>query len=377
MAKRDYYEVLGVKRDASAAELKSAYRKLAMKYHPDRNASDKGAEEKFKELSEAYEVLSDEKKRAVYDQYGAEAVHAGHGGGHGRGHGGFTGTSSFSDIFESVFSDFGFDTSRTQPEASLRGEDMRMDEKISLEEAFAGVTKAIKIHRQEPCEPCKGSGSKDQKQQTCASCHGTGRMRIQQGFFMMERTCNACQGLGRTVSNPCSKCHGQGRLPQTKTLEVKIPAGVDDGTRIRLSEQGHAGSRGGPAGDLYVFIHIKPHDLFERQGNDIFCQVPVSMITAALGGSIELPTIGGDRIDLKIPSGTQPHTRFRLKDKGMPVFRRHSHGDMYVEVVVEIPRHLTKEQREMLEKFEGGNHKKSHPDSFNFLEKVKRFFKDS
>jgi molecular chaperone DnaJ len=202
-------------------------------------------------------------------------------------------------------------------------------------------------------------------------------MRMQQGFFMMERTCNACQGLGKTVSNPCSKCHGQGRSPQTKTLEVKIPAGVDDGTRIRLSEQGHGGLRGGSAGDLYVFIHIKPHDLFERQGNDIFCQVPISMITAALGGSIELPTIGGDRIDLKIPSGTQPHTRFRLKDKGMPVFRRHSHGDMYVEVVVEIPRHLTKEQKEMLEKFDTGNPKKSHPDSFNFLEKVKRFFKDN
>jgi len=372
MAKRDYYEILGVKKDASAAELKSAYRKLAMKYHPDRNASDKGAEEKFKELSEAYEVLSDEKKRAAYDQYGADAFQGGAGG-----PSGFSGASSFSDIFESVFNDFGFNTSQRQPEASLQGEDMRMDERISLEEAFLGVAKTIKIQRQEPCEPCKGSGSKDQKQHTCSTCHGTGRMRMQQGFFMMERACHACQGLGKTIQNPCSKCHGQGRSPQLKTLEIKIPAGVDDGTRIRLSNQGHAGLRGGSAGDLYVFIHIKPHDLFERQGHDIFCQAPISMVTASLGGSIELPTIGGDRVDLKIPAGTQPHTRFRLKDKGMPVFRRHTHGDMYVEVAVEIPRHLTKEQKEVLEKFDSGVQKKNHPDSFNFLEKVKRFFKDS
>ncbi len=373
MAKKDYYDILGVKRDASAAELKSAYRKLAMQYHPDRNAGDKAAEDKFKELNEAYEVLSDAQKRAAYDQYGHNAFNQGGGAGHGGG-------SSFSDIFESVFGDFNFHGgggNGGHPEPSPRGEDMRMDEKISLEEAFSGVTKTIKIHRQEPCEPCKGSGSKDQKQQTCSHCHGTGRVRMQQGFFLMERTCHTCQGLGKIVANPCSKCHGQGRSPQTKTLEVKIPAGVEDGTRIRLSDQGHTGVRGGEPGDLYVFIHLKPHDLFERQGNDIFCQVPVSMITATLGGSIELPTIGGDRIDLKIPSGTQPHTRFRLKDKGMPIFRRHSHGDMYVEVIVEIPRHLTKEQKDILEKFDEGVHKKNQPDSFNFLEKVKRFFKDS
>ena len=376
MSKRDYYEILGVQKGASASELKSAYRKLAMKYHPDRNPDDKVAEDKFKELSEAYEVLSDDQKRAAYDQYGHDAFQAGGPGGGAGGFGGFSGTGGFSDIFESMFSDFGH-RQQAQPDASPRGEDMRMDETITLEEAFSGATKTIKIHRQEPCDPCHGSGSTDKKQDTCSTCHGSGRVRMQQGFFMMERTCSACQGLGQTIKNPCRKCHGQGRAPQMKTLEIKIPAGVDDGTRIRLSDQGHAGLRSGPSGDLYVFVHIKPHDLFERQGNDIFCQAPISMITASLGGSIELPTIGGDRVDLKIPSGTQPHTRFRLKSKGMPVFRRHSHGDMYVEVAVEIPKNLTKAQKEVLEKFEEGAQKKNHPDSFNFLEKVKRFFKES
>lgn len=375
MAKRDYYEVLGVQRGASASEMKSAYRKLAMKYHPDRNPDDKEAEEKFKELNEAYEVLSDDQKRAAYDQYGHDAFQGGQGPG---GAGGFHGAGNFSDIFESVFSDFGFGGGEGHGRAdpSPRGEDMRLDEKISLEEAFTGVTKTIKVHRQDPCGACNGTGSEDQKQETCPTCHGSGRMRVQKGFFMMERTCSTCQGLGKIIKNPCRKCHGQGRTPQVKNLEVKIPAGVDDGTRIRLSGQGHTGLRGGPAGDLYVFIHLKPHDLFERHGDDIFCKAPISMTTAALGGSIELPTIKGDRVDLKIPAGTQPNTQFRLKSKGMPVFRRHSHGDMYVEVAVEIPKHLTRAQKDVLGQFDEGAQKKNQPDSFNFLEKVKRFFKD-
>jgi molecular chaperone DnaJ len=254
---------------------------------------------------------------------------------------------------------------------------MRFDQDISLEEAYQGATKTIKVHRQEACEVCKGTGSKDQKEDICGKCHGSGRIRVQQGFFMMERTCNACQGLGKIIKNPCGTCHGQGRSPQIKTLEVKIPAGVDDGTRIRLSGQGHAGPRKAPSGDLYVFVHVKPHDLFERHGNDILCHVPISMMTATLGGTIELPTIKGDRIDLKIPAGTQPNTRFRLKGKGMPIFRRHSHGDMYVEIQVEIPKHLTRAQKDMLENFEGTSQKKNTPESFGFLEKVKRFFKDS
>lgn len=378
MAKKDYYEILGVQRGVSAADLKSAYRKLAMKYHPDRNPGDKTAEEKFKELNEAYEILSDDQKRAAYDQYGHGAFQGGFGaggqsGGFG-GAGGFAGGGSFSDIFESVFSGFTGGAERT--EDLHQGEDMRLDETVSLEEAFSGVTRTVRLQRQSPCGDCDGSGSKDKTQQTCATCQGAGRVRMQQGFFMMERTCATCHGLGKTIKHPCGKCHGHGRVPHLHSLEVKIPAGVGDGMRIRIPGQGHAGPRGGASGDLYVFIHLSPHDLFERHDSDIFCRVPISMMTAALGGSIELPTIGGERVDLKIPAGTQPNTRFRLKGKGMPVLKRHVTGDMYVEVVVEIPKHLTQSQKELLEAFEKGTQKKNNPDSFNFLERVKKFFKE-
>jgi molecular chaperone DnaJ len=377
MAKKDYYDVLGVKKGATAADLKSAYRKLAIKYHPDKNPGDKAAEEKFKEINEAYEVLKDDQKRAAYDQYGHNAFQGGAGFGGG---GGFQGNASFEDIFETVFGkDFDLgrgSRSRRGGPAVHPGEDLRFDETITLEEAFSGVKKTIKVHRHASCSACEGTGSLDKKQETCGTCHGSGRIHMQQGFFMMERTCSTCQGLGQAIKNPCPKCQGQGRRPEVQSLEVALPAGVEDGTQMRVRGQGHVGPRGGPAGDLFVFIHIKPHDLFERHGQDIFCRAPISMMTATLGGSIELPTIGGDRVDLKIPAGTQPNTRFRLKGKGMPVVHRHTVGDMYVEIAVEIPKHLTTEQKELLETFEKGSNKKHNPDSFNFLEKVKRFFKD-
>jgi molecular chaperone DnaJ len=378
MAKKDYYEVLGLKKGATAADLKSAYRKLAIKYHPDKNPGDKTAEEKFKEINEAYEILKDDQKRAAYDQYGHNAFQ--NGGGFG-GAGGFQGTSSFSDIFETVFGkDFDFGggghRSRQRGPAVHPGEDMRLDETITLEDAFSGVKKTVKLHRHAACSGCEGTGSTDKKQETCGTCHGSGRVHMQQGFFMMERTCSSCQGLGQVVKNPCHKCQGQGRRPETQSFDIDIPAGVEDGTQMRLRGLGHVGPRGGPAGDLYVFIHLKSHDLFERHGQDTFCRAPISMMTATLGGMIELPTIGGDRVELKIPAGTQPNTRFRLKGKGMPVLRRHTVGDMYVEVAVEIPKHLTSAQKELLQTFEKGAGEKHNPDSFNFLEKVKRFFKD-
>lgn len=385
MTERDLYEILGVSKTASDDEIKKAYRKQAMKFHPDRNPDDKKAEEKLKEINLAYEVLKDKQKRTAYDQYGHAAFQqgghgaGGAGGSHGFGAGGFDFSGDFSDIFDSVFGDFGFSRQQRSQQTSTRGDDLRSDERITLEEAFKGITKKIRIQKQGPCGACSGTGGeKGEEAETCGTCHGAGRVRAQQGFFMVERSCPGCQGTGKTVKNPCRKCNGQGRAIEAKDLEINIPAGIEDGTRIRISGQGHAGLRGGPAGDLYVFVHIKPHDLFERNGDNIICQVPISMTTAVLGGEIEIPTISGERVELKIPAGTQPDTQFRLRGKGMSVLRRNFRGDMYVSVLVEIPKNLTKKQKDILQEFDSdASGKKHQPDSHGFLEKVKKFFKDN
>lgn len=375
---KDLYEILGVSRTASAQELKSAYRKLAMKYHPDRNPGDKVAEDKFKELSTAYEILSDDQKRAAYDQYGESAFNQqGGGAGGGQGFHGFSssggfGGADFSDIFESVFGNMG--GGGQSQEQVFAGDDLRADEKITLEEAFQGSTTELRLNKYNTCESCKGVGGGSQV--TCSTCRGSGRQRMQQGFFMMERPCSTCRGAGHTIKDPCKKCQGQGRVRGPKTIEVTIPAGVDDGTRIRVSGQGDAGIRGGPAGDLYIYVHLKPHDLFQRNGHDLLCRAPISMITAAVGGSIELPTIDGSRVTVKIPAGTQPGEKFRLKEKGMSIYKRHSRGDMYVQAVVEIPKDLTAAQRKILEQFESGSKDKNHPETSSFFKKVKKILKD-
>ena len=374
---KDLYEILGVPRTASAQELKAAYRKLAMKYHPDRNPGDKVAEDKFKELSSAYEILSDDQKRAAYDQYGDSAFNqGGGGGGGGQGFHGFSGFQSggadFSDIFESVFG--GGMGGGQSVEQNFAGDDLRVDEKITLEQAFHGSTTELKLNKYNTCDGCKGVGGGSQV--TCGTCRGSGRQRMQQGFFMMERPCSTCRGAGHSIKDPCKKCQGQGRIRSAKTIEASIPAGVDDGTRIRLSGQGDAGIRGGPAGDLYIFVHLKPHDLFQRSGNDLLCRAPISMVTAAMGGSLELPTIDGGRVTVKIPSGTQPGEKFRLKEKGMSIYKRHSRGDLYVQAVVEIPKDLTPAQRKVLEEFESGAKDKNQPETSSFFKKVKKILKD-
>ena len=375
---KDLYEILGVSRTASAQELKAAYRKLAMQYHPDRNPGDKVAEDKFKELSSAYEILSDDQKRAAYDQYGDSAFNPGAGGGGGQGFHGFQsgggfGGANFNDIFESVFGGMGGGGGQS-PEEMFAGDDLRADEKITLEEAFHGSTTELRLNKYNSCDSCHGVGGGSKV--NCGTCHGSGRQRMQQGFFMMERPCSSCRGAGHTIKDPCKKCQGQGRVRGAKTIEVSIPAGVDDGTRIRVSGQGDAGIRGGPAGDLYVFIHLRAHDLFQRNGHDLLCRAPISMITAAVGGSMELPTIDGGRVTIKIPAGTQPGEKFRLKEKGMSIYKRHSRGDLYVQAVVEIPKDLTSAQRKVLEEFESGAKDKNQPETSSFFKKVKKILKD-
>lgn len=379
MANRDYYEILGVSKTASDQELKSAYRKKAMQYHPDRNPNDKVAEDKFKEVNEAYEVLSNAQKRAAYDQYGHAAFQQGGGGHHGGagGFGGFDfnqqGFGGFSDIFESVFGDFAGGQQRS--ERSFRGEDLRYDLDITLSEAYAGSKREVSVTKLLSCETCHGQGTAaGKKPENCSGCGGSGRVRMQQGFFMMERTCGTCGGAGKVIKDPCKQCQGRGHVKGTKKLQVTIPSGIEDGVQIRLTGEGNAGTQGAPAGDLYVFLHIKPHELFQRKGSDLLCQVPISMVMAATGGSIEVPTIEGSRVSVKILAGTQPGDKFRLKDKGMTIYRRAGRGDMFVEVRVEIPRHLSKEQKEILENFnKNSKEEKNQPDSFNFFKKMKKF----
>lgn len=375
MAKKDFYELLGVAKDASADDLKKAYRKLAMQYHPDRNPGDQKAEQHFKDINEAYDVLKDEQKRAAYDRFGHAAFENG-GRGPGAGAGDFGFASGFADIFDEMFGEFM--GGRRGQNANTRGSDLRYNLEISLEEAFKGRQTTVRVPTMAPCEQCGGSGAEaGSKPVSCPTCYGNGRVRAQQGFFTIERTCPSCHGAGRVIENPCRHCGGQGRARKEKTLSVNIPSGVEDGTRIRLAGEGEAGLRGGAPGDLYIFLSVKPHRFFQRDGANIHCRVPISMPTAALGGAVEVPTIDGGRAKVNVSPGTQSGHQFRLKGKGMSVLRATSRGDMYVEVVVETPVHLTKRQQELLREFEkAGGGQATHPESEGFFARVKEFFED-
>ena len=374
MPKRDYYDILGLSRGASEQDIKSAFRRLAKDCHPDRNAGDKGAETKFKELNEAYEALRDPQKRAAYDQFG-HAAFDGHGG---RGAHGFGPdfASSMSDIFDDLFGEFmGGRRGRGQRTGRERGADLRYNMEITLPEAFAGKTAQIRVPTSVTCEACTGSGAKAGTQpSTCPTCSGAGKVRASQGFFTIERTCPSCQGRGEIINDPCGSCSGSGRVMRERTLSVNIPAGVEDGTRIRLAGEGEAGMHGGPAGDLYIFLSIKPHEFFQRDGADIFCRVPISMTTAALSGHIDVPTVDGGKTRVKVPEGTETGKQFRLKGKGMPVLRSKVTGDMYIQVEVETPKNLTARQRELLESFERESHGETSPHSAGFFTRVKEFF---
>jgi len=370
MAKRCYYETLSVGRAASDGDIKAAFRKQAMQLHPDRNPGDKDAEHRFKEVNEAYEVLKDPDKRAAYDRFGHAAFEHGMGGA-AAGFGADFGTT-FSDLFEGIF---GMSGGRSRGAGRERGADLRYNMEIALQEAFVGKTAQIRIPTSVTCETCSGSGAKPgTKPKTCQMCGGHGRVRHAQGFFTVERTCPNCHGRGQSIDNPCASCSGSGRVTRERTLSVNIPPGVEDGTRIRLAGEGEAGVRGGPPGDLYIFLSIGAHPFFQREGADLHCRVPISMVTAAIGGEFEVPTIDGDKTKVKIPGGTQSGRRFRLEGKGMPVLRARQSGDMYVQVVVETPQKLTKKQRELLVEFERLSSSETHPESSGFLGKLKEFF---
>jgi molecular chaperone DnaJ len=372
MSKRDYYEVLGVSRTCVEADLKVAFRKAAMQHHPDRNPGDAAAEVKFKEVNEAYQCLSDAQKRAAYDRFGHAAFENGGGGG---GFGGEGFGSSMSDIFEDLFGGMMGGRSRGGGNGRERGADLRYNLEISLEDAFAGRQAEIKVPTSIKCEPCDGSGAKPgSKPRTCATCGGQGRVRAQQGFFAIERTCPTCQGRGEMIDNPCASCSGAGRVMREKNLSVNIPQGVEDGTRIRLSNEGEAGVRGGPPGDLYIFLSIKPHPFFQRDGADLYCRVPISMVQAALGGEFSVNTLGGGESRVKVPEGTQSGRQFKIRGKGMPVLRSRDVGDLYIQSVVETPQSLTKRQRELLAEFEAESSSKTHPESAGFFGRMKDFF---
>src|SRR5829696_3864990 len=369
MSKRDYYEVLGVSRGASDADLKAAFRKLAMQHHPDRNPGDTECEHRFKECNEAYEVLRDADKRAAYDRFGHAAFEHGGGGGHGFG---ADFGSTFSEIFEDLFGMGGGRRGRSS--GRVRGDDLRYNMEITLEEAFSGKTAQIRIPTPVTCEVCSGTGAKAGTQpKACATCGGQGKIRHAQGFFTLERTCPSCHGRGQVIDNPCAACSGSGRVTRERMLSVNIPAGVEDGTRIRLAGEGEAGVRGGPPGDLYIFLSLAPHDFFQRDSADLHCRVPISMVTAALGGEFEVPTIDGGKTRVKVPEGTQSGRRFRLAAKGMPVLRSREHGDMYVQVLVETPQKLTKRQKELLQEFDKHSSDDTQPEAAGFFSKVKDF----
>lgn len=380
MAKRDYYEVLGATRGASAEELKKAYRTKAKELHPDRNSDNPNAEAQFKEVNEAYDVLKDADKKAAYDRYGHAAFEGGMGGGGQRG--GFQGggqgdfSSAFSDVFEDLFGDFmgrggggGGGRSRAQ-----RGSDLRYNLRISLEEAFAGVQKTINVPTSVACDACRGTGAEGGSEPTtCPTCSGMGKVRAQQGFFTVERTCPTCSGAGQIVKNPCKSCHGHGRVEKERSLSVNIPAGVETGTRIRLAGEGEAGLRGGPTGDLYIFIEVKEHPLFQRDSVHLFCRVPISFGTAALGGEVEVPTIDGGKARVKVPAGSQTGKQMRLRGKGMPALRGAGTGDMLLELAVETPVNLTSRQKELLREFEALS-EDNNPEGNSFFSKVKGFW---
>ena len=373
MAKRDFYDVLGVSKNASPEELKSAYRKLAVKHHPDKNPDDKVSEEKFKEASEAYGILSDSEKKQNYDSFG----HAAFEGGSGRQGGGFGG-ADFSDIFEDFFGDFGGGgRSRGRRNTNNRGSDLRYDLSITLEEAYEGKKQDIKFSTTEKCTTCKGNGSKPgHSPDRCTVCGGNGKVRSNQGFFTVQQTCPQCQGTGEEITSPCNDCNGQGNKQASKKISVTIPKGVDDGTRIRLAGKGEAGNKGGTSGDLYLFINVHTHDLFKRSDENLFFEFPISIADAALGTNIEIPTIDGGKAKIKIPDGTQNGKQFRLKGKGMPYMRGSGNGDLYVQINTEVPISLNKEQKELLEKFREIENEKSNPSIKKFFQKAKSFWKN-
>lgn len=376
MAKRDYYETLGVDRGASADDIKKAYRKKARELHPDRNKDDPGAESAFKEVNEAYEVLKDDQKKAAYDRFGHQAFEGGMGASAGgaqgfRGQGDFA--STFSDVFDDLFGDFmgGRGGGRNR---AMRGADLRYNLRISLEEAYAGLQKTVTVPTAATCDACHGTGAEGGAEpQTCPTCAGAGKVRASQGFFTVERTCPTCNGLGQIIKDPCKTCHGAGRVEKEKSLSVNIPPGVETGTRIRLSGEGEAGLRGGPTGDLYIFIEVRDHALFQRDGSNLYCRVPVSMATAALGGDIEVPTIDGGKSRVRIPEGSQTGRQMRLRGKGMPVLRGHGHGDMMIELSVETPVNLTPKQKELLQEFDRIS-ESNNPQSAGFFRTVKGFW---
>ncbi len=371
MAKADFYETLGVSRTATDAELKSAFRKLAMQFHPDKNPGDAAAEQKFKEINEAYQCLSDGQKRAAYDRFGHAAFENGGGMGGGMGDG-FA--SSMADIFDDLFGDMMGGGRRGRSNGRERGSDLRYNLEITLEDAFKGKTATIKVPSLMTCEACTGTGAKaGSKPKTCGTCGGAGRVRAQQGFFAIERTCPTCQGRGEMIDNPCDSCRGAGRVTKERSLSVNIPPGVEDGTRIRLAGEGEAGLRGGPSGDLYIFLSMQAHPFFQRDGADLFCRVPISMVQAALGGEFTVHTVDGSEAKVKIPEGTQSGKQFKLKGKGMPVLRTRDFGDLYIQANVETPQNLTKRQRELLAEFESESSNKTHPESSGFFTRMKDF----
>ena len=377
MADKDYYETLGVERGADAASIKSAYRRLAKELHPDRNPGNTSAELRFKEINQAYDVLKDAEKRAAYDRFGHAAFE--NGGGPQAGGSDFSG-GGFADIFDEMFGEFmGGRGGGGRRRTSTRGSDLRYNLDVSLEDAFRGKQARVRVNASAACDECHGTGAPvGSSPIACPACQGAGKIRAQQGFFTVERTCPTCHGAGRVIENPCKTCNGAGRTNKEKTLSVNIPVGIEDGTRIRVAGEGEAGLRGGPPGDLYIFVTIRPHRFFRREGADIHCRVPIPMTTAALGGSIEVPSIDGSRARVNIPAGTQAGQQFRLRSKGMSVLRSSARGDMYVQAQIETPVHLTKEQRDLLKKFEeaGGGAPKHSPESEGFFTKVREFWDD-
>lgn len=377
MAKRDYYDLLGIAKGASEADIKKAYRKKAMDLHPDRNQSNPNAEAQFKEINEAYDVLKDGQKKAAYDRFGHAAFENGGGGGFRQGAGANADfASAFSDVFDDLFGDFmgGAGQTRARGQRAARGSDLRYNLRMTLEEAYRGKQAGITLPASIACEVCNGSGAEGGGEpSTCPTCSGLGKVRAQQGFFTVERTCPTCSGRGQIIKNPCKSCAGAGRVRKDRSLNVNIPAGVETGTRIRLAGEGEAGLRGGPAGDLYIFIEIAAHPIFERDNQNLYCRIPVSMATAALGGEIEAPTLDGGRTRVKVPSGVQSGKQLRLRGKGMPPLRGAGAGDLYIELAVETPVNLTTRQRELLEEFENAG-KDNNPETQDFFGRVKGFW---
>ena len=372
---RDYYAILNVPKNASEKEIKAAYRKLAMQYHPDRNPGDKNAEEKFKEVNQAYEVLSDQEKRKQYDQFGESAFQGGGGSGFNDFAQGFQ-SSNFSDIFEDFFGGFAKGGKRERSHKQ-QGASLRYNLEISLEDALFGKSEQIEFETFIACDTCKGLGSKSNKNTTCTHCNGSGNIRMQQGFFVVEQTCQYCNGSGVTISDPCETCSSYGRIRRSKTLKVNIPKGIDEGTKVRIAGEGEAGIRGGEPGDLYIYVQFKPHDFFKKEGTNLNCEVPITITKAALGGEIEVPTIDGKKVEVKIPPGTQANNSFRLKGKGMPQMNSSRRGDLYIHTNIEIPINLTSKEEKLLQELdkELSKRPKSCPNSEGFFTKLKNMFK--